>query len=339
MYGGGPVRTVSLIAYLEARSIVDLIAFSPVPDLRFGAKLEIALPPHSRALPARLIRNVWRYARRVPPLVDRFSGYENAIRQWLAGRRYDVILLEHFWLAPYAPLFREHTDRLVIDLHNVESELMRSLGTPFARMTERMETELLPLFDTVLVTSSADACRIGVPSVVYPNALPARPHASPATRSGVAMSANFEYLPNAEGLAWFEKRVWPRLKQDFPDLELKLIGKGRNPVDDAIAALSQAQVAIVPLFAGSGTRVKILEAWQASTPVVSTSIGAEGLVVEPGRHLLIANEPDAFAAAIARLLRDSALHQHLQTEGRSYLEHRYTWPRAWERLDEARALY
>jgi polysaccharide biosynthesis protein PslH len=339
MYGGGPVRMASLIEYLETRSTVDLISFAPVPDRCFGAKLEIALPHHSRSMPARLLRNAWRYARRVPPLVDRFSGYEAAIRRWLGGRRYDVVLLEHFWVAPYAPLFREHTDRLAIDLPDIYSELMRSMGTPFARMTERMETELLPLFDTVLVTSSADACRIGVPSVVYPNALPARPHAPPATRSGVAMSANFEYPPNAEGLAWFEKRVWPRLKKEFPDLELKLIGKGRNPVHDAIATLSQAQVAIVPLFAGSGTRVKILEAWQAGTPVVSTALGAEGLAVEPGRHLLIANDPDAFAAAIARLLRDSALHQHLQIEARSHLEHHYTWPRAWERLDETRALY
>jgi glycosyltransferase involved in cell wall biosynthesis len=92
-------------------------------------------------------------------------------------------------------------------------------------------------------------------------------------------------------------------------------------------------VAVVPLLTGSGTRLKILEAWAAGLPVVSTTVGAEGLPVRDGETALVADGGPAFAAAVTRLLTCMELRHTLGNAGRLLLEKEFTWETAWERLD------
>ena len=114
-----------------------------------------------------------------------------------------------------------------------------------------------------------------------------------------------EYHPNRSAVRFFRREVWPLLRNRQPDLVWRLVGKNPDAVraftsgdsrievsgevEDAVRELAKAEVAVVPLLAGSGTRLKILEAWAAGTPVVSTTIGAEGLPVRDGQHLLLAD--------------------------------------------------
>src|SRR5262249_57435937 len=100
------------------------------------------------------------------------------------------------------------------------------------------------------------------------------------------------------------------------DPRIHLIG----PVEDAVAALAAAKVCIVPLLSGSGTRFKILEAWTASRPVVSTTIGAEGLGARDGEHLLVADDANAFITAVVRLWNDADLRKRLGRAGRARYE-------------------
>jgi len=104
-------------------------------------------------------------------------------------------------------------------------------------------------------------------------------------------------------------------------------------VDDALAEIAAAVVVIVPLRSGSGTRFKILEAWAAQRAVVSTTIGAEGLGARDGQHLLIADDPAAFAHAIIRLLNDAELRANLGAAGRALYLEKFTWPAAWRMLE------
>ena len=108
-----------------------------------------------------------------------------------------------------------------------------------------------------------------------------------------------------------------------------------GPVADAVEALSRAKVAVVPLVAGSGTRVKILEAWAAGTPVVSTSLGAEGLMSRSGEHLLVADQPEVFAEAVSSLLASSELRMRVGKAGRSLLDQQYSWEAGWRKLRKA----
>lgn len=96
--------------------------------------------------------------------------------------------------------------------------------------------------------------------------------------------------------------------------------------------IASASVAVVPLRVGSGTRLKIVEAWAVGTPVVSTSLGAEGLECEPGRDLLIADEPEDFARKVVALLEDPGLAREIGTNGRRRFEAAYTWRTAWDEL-------
>jgi glycosyltransferase involved in cell wall biosynthesis len=104
-------------------------------------------------------------------------------------------------------------------------------------------------------------------------------------------------------------------------------------VEDAVCELARGGVAVVPLLAGSGTRFKILEAWAAGVPVVSTTIGAEGLPVRHERELLLADGAAGFAQAVSRLLACTELRERLAIAGRLLLEKEFTWVAAWRHLD------
>src|SRR5271170_2102075 len=172
--GGGGLRSASLLEYLKTRYDVQVFRFD--------------LPHHSKSRWARAWRNGWRFLRATPPLIDRFAGFESQLQPLWSANRYSLGVIEHFWCAPYARALRPHCDRLVLDLHNVESQLARShalalrgvesiASSRFARAYQRLEREWLPRFDIVLVASEEDRRRVAgltAPDariIVYPNAL------------------------------------------------------------------------------------------------------------------------------------------------------------------------
>ncbi len=351
--GGGGLRSASLLAYLRNKYDVQTTTFT--------------LRPHSRSPEARIWRNAVRLVRGRPPLFDRFSGYGDQIISALHGR-YSVGVVEHFWCAAYAPLLRSCCGRLVLDLHNIESELARThaqsarwpaswASRRFAEAYQRLEHEWLPQFDVILTASEEDRRRVDHANVlVFPNALPEIPRqnmvgANATESDAIVFSGNLEYHPNVEAVRWFRRRIWPRIRENAPRAEWRLLGSNPEavaaftvgdpririvgPVDDAIAHLAEAKVCLAPLLSGSGTRFKILEAWAAGRAVVSTTLGAEGLGARDGEHLLLADDPDDFADAVLRLWNDPSLRARLGDAGRIHYENRFTWPAAWRKLDDA----
>ena len=107
----------------------------------------------------------------------------------------------------------------------------------------------------------------------------------------------------------------------------------RGQLTTPITEIASARAAVVPVLSGSGTRVKIIEAWAAGVPVVSTCIGAEGLPCVPGEHLLVGDHPADFARAVSSLLEFPALAKTLGDNGRMLYETDLTWEAAWNRLD------
>jgi glycosyltransferase involved in cell wall biosynthesis len=105
-------------------------------------------------------------------------------------------------------------------------------------------------------------------------------------------------------------------------------------VADPTPYLARTAAFIVPLRAGGGMRVKIVDAWGWGLPIVSTRLGAEGIDVHDGENLLLADTPDAFAGAVARLLTTPALGEHLRANGRAWVEERYNWQRVYPRWDK-----
>jgi len=299
-------------------------------------------------------------------LFDRYSGFEDHIAAQIRAH-YRVAVIEHFWCASYANLLRPHADLLVLDLHNVESQLAATLAEEtsgleafafrrFRDAYERLEKNWLPRFDLILVTSEVDAKRIRPAAgrarvCVFPNALLVIPRPDALESESIVFSGNLEYHPNIEAVRWFRSAIWPRVKDLCPTLSWHVVGRNAGaiqslmkddprirvigPVDDAVTTLASSRICIVPLRSGSGTRFKIIEAWAAGRAVVSTALGAEGLGAEPGKHLLIADQPEEFADSIARLNDDPGLRKKLGDAGREFYLDRFTWPVAWRALERA----
>ncbi len=219
-----------------------------------------------------------------------------------------------------------------------------------------MERRWLPRFDVVLAASAADAGRAaelgaGRRAHVYPNALPSMPQPAAAEKEMILFSGNMEYHPNLAAVRHFRECIWPLLRSRHPGLTWRLVGRNadavsrytrgdprievRGAVENAVEAIAEARVVIVPLLSGSGTRLKILEAWAAGRAVVSTTLGAEGLDARSGEHLLIADGPESFAAAVSSLLDSKEQRGRLGASGRRLYEQRFTWPAAWAALSAA----
>jgi glycosyltransferase involved in cell wall biosynthesis len=142
----------------------------------------------------------------------------------------------------------------------------------------------------------------------------------------VLFQGTLRYPPNADAARWLVGQIAPALRAQIPDARVRLVGLATpdqmglhrppattmvGPVPDMVTELRRADLVVVPLRYGSGTRVKIIEAFAHRIPVVSTTIGAEGLDVEDGRHLLVADTAQQLASACARLITEPALRRRL----------------------------
>jgi len=155
--------------------------------------------------------------------------------------------------------------------------------------------------------------------------------------------------PNVAGVLWFAREVLPRVWEAAPEARFVIVGKnppaevvalGEDPrvvvtgyAPDARPYLAAADAFVVPLHAGGGMRVKILDAWLWGLPVVSTPIGAEGIEVRDGENILIADGAEAFAKATVRVLRDGELNAGLRAAGRAWVEEKYAWQVVYGRVD------
>jgi glycosyltransferase involved in cell wall biosynthesis len=365
--GGGAMRSASLLNWLARRYAVDMITFSEPQHLPPGLvrRLHVVeLPPHARHTLARAARNAGRLMRRVPPLMDRFAGFGGQVAAATRGQRYELAIIEHFWCAPYWEQAAAVSDATVLDLHNIESVLhsrCAQAGTGaqalahrvFQKISRNLEEKWLPRFTYLLATSEPDAVLLrtispGSHVLVYPNSIPPVPPPPRIEEDAIAFSGNLEYHPNISAVRYFREEIWPQLRERWPGLVWRLIGKNPRavakitsgdprielvgPVDDAVLELARAKVAIVPLLAGSGTRVKIIEAWAAGVPVVSTSLGAEGLPGRAGEHLLLADDALGFQDAVSSLLASPALRDGIGRAGRYLFECEFTWDSAWKSL-------
>jgi polysaccharide biosynthesis protein PslH len=377
LHGGGALRTASLLNYLSQHFEVDLVVFRYRPEQDPASALPpglvrsvqvIDLPHNRKDVASRVMRNAWRFAKGVPPLVDRFRGFAGEMDLPV---RYDLAVIEHFWCAEYLDAIGRVSDRVVLNLHNVESALHETCAVAegglsgvahrrFAARSRVLERLWIPRFDAVLTASAADAARVrklhaGAEVIVYPNAIPMTPIPNRLEEEVIAFSGNMEYHPNQTAVQFFAREIWPKVSRTNPRLKWRLIGMNpeairsdiqglervetTGPVEDAVAELATAKVVVAPLLSGSGTRLKIIEAWAAARPVVATHLGAEGLPVTHGNEIYLADKPVDLIQFIQDLLDSANLRQKMGTAGRCLFEHGFSWEAAWQELDCTKLLH
>lgn len=282
-----------------------------------------------------------------------FPQFARAIDRALASTRFDVVLARYIFQARYLFERRRPIDgRLVVDLDDIEPvKIARDHDVhPASGAYLRARTRLnvaalaryhrrhLPSADLCIVCSDHDKeyleqRRWSARVAVVPNALPLARYVPVGTAldpSTLLFCGTLCYEPNVDGLHWFVQNVWPRVRRLRPDARLLVVGRGpvasvraldgrdgvavHADVPDVRPFYERAAGVIAPIRIGGGTRIKILEAGAFGRPVVSTTIGAEGLPVEPGRHCLIEDDAVRFAAASIELLADRAAAARLAGE-------------------------
>jgi glycosyltransferase involved in cell wall biosynthesis len=164
----------------------------------------------------------------------------------------------------------------------------------------------------------------------------------------VVFNGVLDYRPNLDAAHHLVEEVWPLVLRRRPQARLLIVGRGdeaererlRRPgveatgeVPDVRPYLAGAAVVIVPIRMGGGTRLKVVEALSMAKPMVSTTLGCEGVNVRHGEHLLVADGAEEFAGAVTQLLEDRWLAAELGRAGRARMEEEYSWELAGERLE------
>lgn len=196
--------------------------------------------------------------------------------------------------------------------------------------------------------SESDRARLGTDRVmVVPNGY--ERSGSPVGKEGVSspptilMTGSLQYPPNADAVGYFVHDILPKIRRLQPDVRVAVVGSTDHDSARALAGcegvdllghvariedvLARTDLVVAPFRLGGGTRIKILEAFAHRVPVVSTTIGAEGLAVLSGRELLIADTADAFAQACLRVLDDRQLRARLVANAQDLVEREYSWPK------------
>jgi glycosyltransferase involved in cell wall biosynthesis len=298
---------------------------------------------------------------------------QQALDRVLRARRFDVVNLEFTFLGQcdlrQAPS-GERAPVLVVDSHNIDYDLARQYAHAGGSLARRLYAEVnwrklrreeLGTYrdaDGVYLCSVADQKRLlsetpGARTVVIPNAAnvdfykPRPTDPQPDGRT-VVFFGLMSYMPNIDGATHFIQEIWPRIAEANPQAQCKIIG-GSPPssllalagprieftgfVPDLRPHLAEAAAVVVPLRIGGGTRLKIVEAMAMSKAIVSTTLGAEGIEAVPGRDILIADEPAAFADAVTRLLTEPGLATRIGNSARQLSEARYAWSSAARALE------
>jgi sugar transferase (PEP-CTERM/EpsH1 system associated) len=292
----------------------------------------------------------------------RSPAYRRTVEELLARDRFDAVVCD--FLPPAINMPERLPCPSIVFTHNVEAEIWRRhvehapnlvsrrlLAQQWRRML-RFEADALARFDLVLTVSEADGKTF---QRLYPDALRAPVHVvqtgvetdyftppvAASERARLVFTGSMDWLPNEDGVTYFCREILPRVRQSEPDTTLSIIGRSPTSavrklaeipgievtgrVDDVRPHIARGSVYIVPLRIGGGTRLKIFEAMSMARAVVSTTVGAEGLPVTPGRDIVIADEPARFAQAVVHLIRDEASRRRIEAAARRLVVERYDW--------------
>jgi len=250
---------------------------------------------------------------------------------------------------PPTILFQHNVEAQILERHAEVSTgaLMRAYMKSQYRRMAAFEGACGNHFDHVIAVSRQDARifaeRYGwrdvdaIDTAVDTDLFEPRPQDEVEGR--VMFLGSMDWMPNQDGMRWFCEQVWPRVLERRPDATFQIVGRNPPPAVRALAQrpgievtgsvpdvrpyLAAASMVVVPLLVGGGTRLKIYEAMAMARATVSTTIGAEGLPVEPGTHFLQADDPETFAADVLRLLDDASLRRGIGDAANAFVRDHY----------------
>jgi len=345
-------------------------------EIEIDNHLPGAVAVHTRALDTNSITKCMDYLRCLPSpapyAVTRFtsSRVQNKIKMLLAEGRFDVAVCDFLSASLNFPSVSKTPT--VLFQHNVESALWdrqkEHEPNPGKRIAYRLEAAKMgryeraavQRFDHVIAVSESDreimtamteASRISVVPTGVDVARFKAAAGQNATKPLVVFLGSMDWEPNIDAVEYFCRESWAAVRESVPAARFRIVGRNPHPrvkrlasefievtgtVSSVIEHLSEAAVVVVPLRVGGGTRLKIFEAMAMGKAVVSTSIGAEGLDVNDGRDILLADTAGSFANSVVALLNDRELRKRIEY-GAAELAAQYDWSVIGKRFEEVLA--
>jgi GT2 family glycosyltransferase/glycosyltransferase involved in cell wall biosynthesis len=357
----GAGRMYTMIELLAQRHQVSVVTFIDkeselkyVPDLERYCQEVVVIhrkPPYRRRHPLVL----------EPFVVSEFNsspmGVE--IHRLLSERDFAIVQVEYTQMAQYVPNTRRSCTLLTEHEVAFATHRRAFASLPFSWKKFRAlmgwllmmdyELKVCRRFDKIIALTDADRKELlsfepQLNVEVVPMAVDCScfmPQDTPEEPNTLVFIGYFRHSPNVHGIMRFCREILPLIRRDIPETklfivgssppdEIRRLGKMDNVVvtgwvEDIKPYIARSSVYIAPLWLGTGMRVKILEAWGMAKPVVTTSVGSQGIDCTPGEDVLIADDPQGFAAQTVRLLRDKALREKLGRNGRKQVEAKYDW--------------
>ena len=321
----------------------------------------------------------------VPFLVERdnLPAMQEKVEELLAAGKVDIVHADQFTMAQFALYPQSCQIRKIFDAHNATWKIVeRSVSQyPFwlrfvlkreAVLMRAYERRVIQEYDHTFTVTSVDhdfllslftqeqqpsINRKITPIPISVDCDAIHPLPRPSGSKNIVTLGTMHYPPNADGIRWFIKEVFPLVLKDQPDAHLTVIGKNppedfileanRNPasitvtgyVPDLVPHLSSAALIVVPVRSGGGMRVRILEAFAYGLPTVTTTTGLEGIDASISEDVLVKDTPSEFAAAVLQILHDPDLQKRLSVNGRKLAEEKYHWKSALTPIDKIYASY
>jgi polysaccharide biosynthesis protein PslH len=369
---GFETRCYHLLRQIARRHDVTLLTYATRDELadveRLRQEFTVEVVPHEavsrytkRRRQAASLASTVPFAARSVQTTDMQQAIDR-----LCARPYDVVQLESILLWRYRfPM----QSRVVLDEHNVEYEVfarMRAVETsPLRKTFYRLEERRIRAFEQsawrrvsgCVVTSRREEHIVhehapDTPTAVVPNAVDLdyfRTSGLAVVPKSIVFNGVLDYRPNVDAANFLVDEILPLVRGRCPEVQLTIVGRGApaelerlrrhgvqvtGEVADLRPHLERAAVLVVPIRMGGGTRLKVVEGLAMTKALVSTTLGCEGIDVQDGEHLLIADTATDFAAQIVRLFDDPTLAEKLGRNGRGLIERAYSWDAAGERLAE-----
>lgn len=275
--------------------------------------------------------------------------FEQELCDILLSKQFDIVHIEGLYMLPYIPIIRKYSQAIIgYRAHNVEYKIWERVAhetkmigkkwylQTLARRIKKFEIQHLNLYDVLIPITQIDADNYNAlgnkkpyfvaPTGVFTETL--KPAVSPPSIQSIFHIGGLDWVPNQQGLLWFVHNCFPRIRKEFPHIEFVVAGRNapqsfikkmsadgvrfEGEVEDAKDFMEQQGIMAVPLLAGSGMRIKIIEGLALGKAIVSTSIGAEGIHAPHKEAILIADSAEDFAQAIIELIKNNDLRTTIE---------------------------
>ncbi len=287
------------------------------------------------------------------------GSFKKELIKLLKGKQFDVIQLEGLYVCPYIPVIRKYSNaKIVYRAHNIEHEIWERTAAMakgwekiyfriLSRRIKKLEKGMMNQYDLLVPITERDGkildelgnkkprhvSQTGIDSSVL------IPNSKKLKHPTLFHIGSLDWTPNQEGLIWFLEKCWPKINDKFPELKFYIAGRNapywfkrkmdlpnvvfEGEVPDAYDFMNSKSIMVVPLFSGSGMRIKIIEGMALGKPIITTSIGTEGISTTVGENIMLAETADEFVSSISKLIDNQEFFDKIGRNAIEYIHEKF----------------